>query len=154
MTTWPREGAEPSGVRERLELLLTTRNEIIQSLQTAAEQAANFYNQSHKDQTFAPGELSRLSSKNITTKRPSKRLDNKRYGPFEVLERIGAVAYRPKLPDAYTIHDVFHVSLLEPYTVRPGEEVKTLLRSWWMTVKSTTSKRSLIIVLSESKSSI
>jgi hypothetical protein len=35
-------------------------------------------------------------------------------GPFEIIERIGAVAYRLKLPQELSnVHDVFHVSNLK-----------------------------------------
>ena len=42
-------------------------------------------------------------------------------GPFEVLERIGAVAYRLALPPPMAgVHDVFHVSMLRKYVADPS----------------------------------
>ena len=41
-------------------------------------------------------------------------------GPFEILERIGEVAYRLALPPALaSVHNVFHVSMLRKYVSDP-----------------------------------
>ena len=42
-------------------------------------------------------------------------------GPFEILERIGTVAYRLALPPIMSgVHEVFHVSMLRRYTPDPA----------------------------------
>jgi hypothetical protein len=56
------------------------------------------------------------SGKNIRSKRSSKKLDHRFYGPYLVIEWIGTQANRLKLSQqASSIHDVFQVSLLKPY---------------------------------------
>jgi hypothetical protein len=65
-----------------------------------------------------------VATKNIRQLRPSKKLSDRFLGPFEVVEVIGdhGQAYKLKLPPSYRIHDVFHVSLLEPWNRRKGDE--------------------------------
>ncbi|GAV58056.1 Chromo domain-containing protein [Cephalotus follicularis] len=42
-------------------------------------------------------------------------------GPFEILERVGEVAYQLALPPALSnVHDVFHVSMLRRYVPDPS----------------------------------
>ena len=42
-------------------------------------------------------------------------------GPFEILEKIGLVAYRVALPSSLSrLHDVFHVSVLRKYITDPS----------------------------------
>ena len=45
-------------------------------------------------------------------------------GPFEILERIGTVAYRLALPPSMSgVHEAFHVSMLRIYTPDPAHVV-------------------------------
>ena len=49
-----------------------------------------------------------------------RKLSPRYIGPFEVLERVGAVAYRLALPPTLlSVHEVFHVSMLRKYTPDP-----------------------------------
>ena len=42
-------------------------------------------------------------------------------GAFEILERVGTVAYRlALLPSMSGVHEVFHVSMLRNYTLDPA----------------------------------
>ena len=67
---------------------------------------------------FSVGDKVWFSRRNIKTKRPSRKLDVRRLGPFRILEavRSGNLAFRLELPASIgRIHPVFHASLLEPY---------------------------------------
>ena len=52
------------------------------------------------------------------------KLELRYIGPFEILERVGTVAYRLALPSSLSgFHEVFHVSMLRKYTPYPTHVV-------------------------------
>jgi hypothetical protein len=61
-----------------------------------------------------------LSSRNINTTRPSKKLDDKMLGPFKVLEAVGT-SYRLQLLSTMRIHDVFSLLRKAANDPLPGQ---------------------------------
>ena len=52
------------------------------------------------------------------------KLSSRFIGPFEILERVGTLAYRLALPPSMSgVHEVFHVSMLRRYTPDPAHVV-------------------------------
>ena len=78
---------------------------------------------------FATGQKVWLLRRYISTSRPSSKLDVRRLGPFIIIGQVGTSAFRLDLPPSMQIHDVFHVSLLEPHVPKPfpGRVVAPLL---------------------------
>ena len=86
----------------------------------ATQQRSKAYADKHRREVpLAVGDDVLLNTKHLNLKTPlyrTRKLMPRYVGPFEVLERIGAVVYRLRLPDTMNRpHDVFHVSLLKPY---------------------------------------
>jgi len=80
---------------------------------------------------YRVGDLVMLSSRNIKTRRPSKKLDHKNQGPFQIEKIVSPLAVRLTLPRKWKIHNVFHVSLLEHYRTsehRPAPDLSKVLR--------------------------
>ena len=59
--------------------------------------------------------------KGVMRFRKKGKLSPRYIGPFEILERIGKVAYKLALPlELSSVHNVFHVSMLRKYILDPS----------------------------------
>ena len=108
------EGNVPTA-KERVQKLHEIRAKLADTYRSAVADQQKYFNAKHKPKGFQVGSLVMLSAKNLKQKRPSRKLSHKFIGPFKVLDAVGAQAYRLALPSNYRIHNVFHVTLLEPY---------------------------------------
>ena len=61
--------------------------------------------------SYEVGDQVFLSSKNIITDRPSKKLEDKMLGPFPIVKKVGT-SYELQLPQTMKVHNVFHSNLL------------------------------------------
>lgn len=110
--------------RKDVEDLSKSVQELHNHLRETLFETQNQYSiQANKRRIAAPqfeiGSNVYLNRKNIKTLRPKFKFDSRFLGPFEVIEKIGNDAYRLRLPSQWKIHNVFHVSLLEPGQTNP-----------------------------------
>jgi Chromo (CHRromatin Organisation MOdifier) domain len=73
------------------------------------------YDSHKKPITYKEGQKVWLDISNFTSERPSKKLDHRRYGPFNILEKCGSSSYRLKLPKTWKIFPIFNEALLTLY---------------------------------------
>ncbi|KAL0536597.1 hypothetical protein IC582_025549 [Cucumis melo] len=111
--------------------LVQSTNEAIQKIRsrmhTAQSRQKSYADVRRKDLEFEIGDkvfLKVAPMKGVVRFERRGKLSPRFVGPFEILERIGPVAYRLALPPSLsTVHDVFHVSMLRKYVPDPSHVV-------------------------------
>ncbi|KAL0541199.1 hypothetical protein IC582_021238 [Cucumis melo] len=111
--------------------LVQSTNEAIQKIRsrmhTAQSRQKSYADVRRKDLEFEVGDkvfLKVAPMKGVLRFERRGKLSPRFVGPFEILERIGPVAYRLALPPSLsTVHDVFHVSMLRKYVPDPSHVV-------------------------------
>jgi len=94
----------------------TVHDESRKGLEAAQERMRQYTDPDRKEPpAYQVGDLVMLSGRNIKTRRPSKKLDHKNHGPFQIEKIVSPLVVSLTLPQKWKIHNVFHVSLLEPY---------------------------------------
>ena len=100
-------------IEERLQMLTKWRNEALAAHEFARARMAHRIKSSYEK--FKKGQLVWLEARNLKL-RYNKKIATKREGPFEILEVLGPVNYRLKLPPHWKMYNTFHAVLLTPYT--------------------------------------
>jgi Chromo (CHRromatin Organisation MOdifier) domain len=120
----------PKSSVEAVNELMKDRHQLVlqlkQQLHKAQERMNRFADEKRVERSFEVGDwvflkLQPYRQVSVTGVTHSK-LNAKFYGPFQILEKIGTVAYKLQLPLNSQIHPVFHVSQLKP-RIGKGEAV-------------------------------
>lgn len=87
------------------------------ALRQAAEDMARFHDAHRGKKTvFEVGDKVWLDLRNIKTTRPTKKLDDRWFGPFPIIEVISDNAYKLQLtPPFARVHPVFNITLLRRF---------------------------------------
>ena len=132
--------------------LIKRRTELTKARKNALQVIQNAQEKWGKSTTYIPyskGDLVWLEGTNLHTTHPTKKLRQKRFGPFKVIQEVGAVSFKLELPSQRKIHPIFHAKLLHPYKEtekhganfqespsdlvdgEPEWEIEFILDSWW-----------------------
>ena len=75
----------------------------------------NYDKHGKPDPNLKSGDMVWFLPRNVKTTRPSKKLDYKKMAPFKIIKKVETSSYKLDRPASMTIHNTFHISVLEPY---------------------------------------
>jgi hypothetical protein len=108
-------------LEEFFEGLQKAREIAQKSLQKAADQMKKFADRKRgPTPEFEIGDKVLLDASNFPSIRPSRKLGERRYGPFKIIEKLSDLNYRLELPPNWKIHPVFHVDKIRKYHEDPN----------------------------------
>jgi hypothetical protein len=115
-------------LRERTLVLDSVKQHLLRMQQRMKSQA----DKKRSERVFSVGDKVFLKLQpylqSSVLRRANHKLAFKFFGPFQVTERIGEVAYKLELPSTSRVHPVFHVSQLKP-CLGPGQQALPQLPS-------------------------
>jgi hypothetical protein len=117
-TNWPTEVQFRNPASELYGHYMTSvHSKLSNQLKVSIEAMRKYYDKKRKSiEPFAKGDLVMLNGKNIRAKHRCKKLEDKMYGPFEVISTGSNGRYcKLELPTTWKIHPTFNISLLERY---------------------------------------
>lgn len=112
----------PVNVDEFVRRQAVLHQKTIQAIKQAQTRYKQLADRKRQDVVFQPGELVLLSAAHVSLDgdNPPK-LRPKYVGPFEIIKRVGAVAYTLDMPSFFRGHTTFHVSLLKKWNKTDGK---------------------------------
>jgi hypothetical protein len=110
------------------------RDEFMQEIRDRLEQAQQYYkayyDKRHREVTFEVGDWVwiRLLYRPVASLDVKGRgkLGPKFFGPYQILECVGEVSYKLRLPPGAKLNDVFHIGLLKKFCGEPPQTMITL----------------------------
>lgn len=119
---------------EAIDMELRSREQVLKELRerllAAQERMKRFYDAKHADRSFEVGDYVYLKLQPYRqaslSMRKNLKLSARFYGPYEVIEKVGQVAYKLMLPKNSKIHPVFHVYVLKK-KIGSDVEIKDML---------------------------
>jgi hypothetical protein len=113
-------------LQERVVILDSVRQHLLRMQQRMKAQA----DKHRTEREFAVGEEVFLKLQPyiqpFVARRANHKLAFKFFGPYQIMERIGQVAYKLKLPESSRVHPVFRVSQLKPCIGPPHQVLPQL----------------------------